>query len=148
MAKWEETANSIKPMIDDNSLWKQIGYISNSSVDCEPILLSAKYENNVYPIVVEAPTGLNNPKYDWTKHMWVDQDATSNSERLTNTENSLKSVAEQAKAAVDASEKVQQALTNISKGQNDQMAQLANMLKLLAPVLAKENTTTGGATNA
>lgn len=148
MADWKETADSIKPMINENSLWKQIGYISKDDIDCEPILLTEKHDKNFFPVILEEPTGLNRPKYDRNKGMWVEQDATNNSERLTNAENAIKSANSQVQAAVDASKEVQKTLSDISKGQSDQMEQLANMLKLLAPVLAKENTTTGGAKNA
>lgn len=135
MAEWEETANSIKPMINENSLWKQIGYMSKDNVDCEPILLSSKHEDNIYPIVVETPTGLNNPKYDWTKHMWVDQDATSNSVRLTQTEKILETVQNQAESISKENEALKDSLSNIEKGQKDQTQTLAQVVQMMAPLL-------------
>lgn len=51
MAEWQDTANDLTKQIDENSIWKQIGYMSNNDVDCEPILLSQKHDSDFYPIV-------------------------------------------------------------------------------------------------
>ena len=144
MAEWQETADNLKPIISENSMWKQIGYISNNDVDCEPILLTKKHEENIYPIVVEAPTGMNNPKYDWTKHMWVDQDAASTSVRLTNAEKAIQTAQEQAATTASENKDLKDSLDGIAKSQTEQSKQMAEMLQLLAPVVAK----TGGDTNA
>ena len=144
MAEWQETADNIKPMISDNSMWKQIGYMSNDDVDCEPILLTEKHDNNFYPVVVEAPTGFNNPKYIWEKHMWVDQDATSNSVRLTNAEKAIQTAQEQATSATNENKDLKNSLDDIAKSQTEQSKQMAQMLQLLAPAVAKN----GGNTNA
>lgn len=146
MAEWEDTATELSKEINENSLWKQVGYISNSDVDCEPILLSKKHDNDFYPIVIEAPTGLNNPKYDWTKHVWVDQDATSNSVRLTNAEKAIQTAQEQAKTISTENQTLKDSLSNIEKGQKDQTQTLAQMLQMMAPLLTSK--TDGGNTNA
>lgn len=146
MAEWQETADNIKPMINENSIWKQIGYMSNSDFDCEPILLSKKHDNDFYPIVIEKPTGLNNPKYDWTKHVWVDQDATSNSVRLTNAEKAIQSAQEQAKTVSAENQTLKDNLNSIIKGQKDQTQTLAQIVQMVAPLLPKTND--GGNTNA
>lgn len=147
MTEWKDTATELGKEINENSLWKQIGYISNSDVDCEPILLSKKHDNDFYPIVVEAPTGLNNPKYDWTKHVWVDQDATSNSVRLTQTEKTLETVQNQAESISKENEALKDSLSNIERGQKDQTQTLANVVQMMAPLLAPK-TDNGGSTNA
>lgn len=147
MAEWEDTADKIKPMINENSLWKQIGYKSNNEVDCEPILLTKKQEENIFPIVVEAPTGLNNPKYIWEKHMWVDQSAASNSVRLTQTEKALKTVQEQAESVSAENKTLKETLTNIEESQKDQTKTLAQMLQMMAPLLTPK-ANDGGSKNA
>lgn len=147
MAEWEETANELSKEINDNSIWKQIGYISKDNVDCEPILLSSKHEENIYPIVVETPTGLNNPKYDWIKHIWVDQDATSNSVRLTQTEKALVTVQNQAEAVSKENEVLKDSLSNIEKGQKDQTQTLAQVVQMMAPLLTPKKSE-GGSTDA
>lgn len=147
MTEWEKTADSIKPMINDNSIWKQIGYISNESVDCEPILLSEKHDNDFYPIVIKEPTELNNPKYDWAKHMWVDQDATSNSVRLTNAEKAIQLAQEQTKTVSTENQTLKDTLNNIEKGQKDQTQTLAQVVQMMAPLLAPK-TDNGGNANA
>lgn len=147
MAEWEETANELNKEINVNSMWKQIGYISKDNVDCEPILLSSKHEDNIYPIVVEAPTGFNNPKYDWTKHMWVDQDATSNSVRLTQTEKTLETVQNQAESISKENEVLKDSLSNIEKGQKDQTKTLAQVVQMMAPLLTPKKND-GGSSDA
>lgn len=147
MAEWQDTANDLTKQIDENSIWKQIGYMSNNDVDCEPILLSQKHDNDFYPIIIEKPTGLNNPKYDWTKHVWVDQDATSNSVRLTNAEKAIQSAQEQAKTVSAENQTLKDNLDSIIKGQKDQTQTLAQVVQMMAPLLTPK-TNNGGNTNA
>lgn len=142
---WQDVANEIKNEVDEHSRWKQIGYISKNGKDCEPILLSTKYDNDDWPIVVKAPTGLNNPKYDWHTHEWVEQDATSNSYRLNDVEQKIKSLQKTATNASQNNDNLQQSLSDISKSQKVQSQQLAQLLQLVAPIVAKDD---GGKTNA
>ena len=147
MAEWQDTANDLTKQIDENSIWKQIGYMSNNDVDCEPILLSKKHNNDFYPVVIEAPTDLNNPKYDWTKHVWVDQDAANTSVRLTNAEKAIQTAQEQAKTISTENQTLKDSLSNIEKGQKDQTQTLAQVVQMVAPLLTPK-TNDGGNTNA
>lgn len=150
MAEWEDNLKAKEKLVDETGFFKQIVYVSNDKYDCLPVPFPVKLDAATsFPFIAEEPKGLNNPKYDWNSYQWVDQDAANNSERLNQVEKTLKSVTDQTKTAVDASQKVQNALTNISKGQSNQMADMAKMLKLIAPFLAKENiNAAGGANNA
>ncbi len=142
---WQDVADEIKNEVDEHSRWKQIGYISKNGKDCEPILLSTKYDNDDWPIVVKAPTGLNNPKYDWHTHEWVEQDATSNSYRLNDVEQKIESLQKTATNTSKNNDNLQQSLSDISKSQKVQSQQLAQLLQLVAPIVAKDD---GGKTNA
>lgn len=142
---WQDIANERKKLISDDGLWHQIGYVSNDDVDCEPILLSRKHNTDIWPIVLTEPTGLNHPKYDWNKHQWVEQDAASNSVRLKEVEQKIDSVQKETTSVTQDNNALQQALDGISKGQQAQSQQLAQMLQLIAPIVAKDN---GGANNA
>lgn len=144
-ANWQDIANERKKLISDDGLWHQIGYVSNDDVDCEPILLSRKHDTDIWPIVLTEPTGLNHPKYDWNKHQWIEQDAASNSVRLKEVEQKIDSVQKETTSVTQDNNALQQALDGISKGQQAQSQQLAQMLQLLAPIVAKDN---GGANNA
>ena len=124
---------------------EQIGYISNDDVDCEPILLSKKHDADVWPIVITEPSGLNHPKYDWNKHQWVEQDAASNSVRLKEVEQKVDSVQKATTTVSQDNNALQQSLDGISKGQQAQSQQLAQLLQLVAPIVAKN---VGGANNA
>lgn len=144
---WQEVADEIKNEVDEHSRWKQIGYISKNGKDCEPILLSTKYDNDDWPIVVKAPTGLNNPKYDWHTHEWVEQDATSNSYRLNAVEKSVQSLQQSDQQAAKDNTDIKDTLSGIAKGQ-------AEMLKLIGSATSPKAPTTtdskqdGGTTNA
>lgn len=142
---WQDVVDEIKNEVDEHSRWKQIGYISKNGKDCEPILLSTKYDNDDWPIVVKAPTGLNNPKYDWHTHEWVEQDATSNSYRLNDVEQKIESLQKTATNASQNNDNLQQSLSDISKSQKVQSQQLAQLLQLVAPIVAKDD---GGKTHA
>lgn len=144
-ANWQYLANERKKLISDDGLWHQIGYVSNDDVDCEPILLSTKHDVDVWPIVATEPSGLNNPKYDWTKHQWIEQDAASNSVRLKEVEQKIDSVQQATTSVTQDNNALQQSLDGISKGQQAQSQQLAQLLQLVAPMVAKNG---GGATNA
>lgn len=144
-ANWQYLANERKKLISDDGLWHQIGYVSNDDVDCEPILLSRKHDTDIWPIVLTEPTGLNHPKYDWNKHQWIEQDAASNSVRLKEVEQKIDSVQKETTSVTQDNNALQQALDGISKGQQAQSQQLAQLLQLVAPIVAKN---IGGANNA
>lgn len=144
-ANWQDIANERKKLISDDGLWHQIGYVSNDDVDCEPILLSRKHDTDIWPIVLTEPTGINHPKYDWNKHQWIEQDAASNSVRLKEVEQKVDSVQKVTTAVTQDNTALQQSLTDIANGQQAQSQQLAQMLQLIAPIVAKDN---GGANNA
>lgn len=142
---WQDSANELKKEVNEHSLWKQIGYVSNDDVDCEPILLSRKHDTDIWPIVVTEPIGLNHPKYNWNKHQWVEQDAASNSVRLKEVEQKIDSVQKETTSVTQDNNALQQSLTNIANGQQTQSQQLAKLLQLVAPIVAKDG---GGANNA
>lgn len=145
MAEWQDDLKEQEKLVDETGYFKQIVYVSNDQFDCLPIPIPAKLNAEfAFPFVAEEPTGMNNPKYDWTKHVWVDQDATSTSVRLTNAEKAIESAQEQAASATNENKDLKNSLDDIAKSQTEQSKQMAQMLQLLAPVVAKN----GGNTNA
>lgn len=146
---WQDVANDLKQRIFTGSMGVQVAYKSCDgidAVDCEPILLTRKYDHDVWPIVVSEPTGLNNPKYDWRTHQWYEQDATNNSFRLNKVEKSIKDLKQSnAQTAKDNTE-IKDALSGNAKVQ-------AEMLKLIGSATSPKAPTTdnkqnGGTTNA
>ncbi|MCO6528585.1 MAG: hypothetical protein J6565_07350 [Lactobacillus sp.] len=160
----EQKTAELQKEITENSMWKQIGYISNSDTDCEPILLAEKHEITTYPIVVEAPTGLKSPKYDWTAHSWIENDPNSQGKQLAD----LKEQLDTAKQTITTiqeqqttvSKETNGALDKIQEAQEKQAEATAQLLQMVAPILAGKpsvpnvptpqttpdnNTTTGGA---
>ncbi len=145
MAEWQDDLKEQEKLVDETGFFKQIVYVSNDQFDCLPIPIPAKLNADfAFPFVAEEPTGMNNPKYDWTKHVWVDQDAASTSVRLTNAEKAIQTAQEQAASATNENKDLKNSLDDIAKNQTEQSKQMAQMLQLLAPAVAK----TGGNTNA
>lgn len=145
MAEWQDDLKQQEKLVDETGYFKQIVYVSNDQFDCLPIPFPAKIDADfAYPFVAEEPTGMNNPKYDWNKHVWVDQDAASTSVRLTNAEKAIQTAQEQAASATNENKDLKNSLDDIAKNQSEQSKQMAQMLQLLAPAVAK----TGGNTNA
>ncbi len=145
MAEWQDDLKEQEKLVDETGFFKQIVYVSNDQFDCLPIPFPAKLNADfAFPFVAEEPKGMNNPKYDWTKHVWVDQDAASTSVRLTNAEKAIQTAQEQAASATNENKDLKNSLDDIAKNQSEQSKQMAQMLQLLAPAVAK----TGGNTNA
>ena len=145
MAEWQDDLKEQKKLVDETGYFKQIVYVSNNQFDCLPIPIPAKLNADfAYPFVAEEPTGMNNPKYDWNKHVWVDQDAASTSVRLTNAEKAIQSAQKQAASATNENKDLKNSLDDIAKSQTEQSKQMAQMLQLLAPAVVKN----GGNTNA
>lgn len=145
MAEWQDDLKEQEKLVDETGYFKQIVYVSNDQFDCLPIPIPAKLNAEfAFPFVAEEPTGMNNPKYDWTKHVWVDQDAASTSVRLTNAEKAIQTAQEQAASATNENKDLKNSLDDIAKSQTEQSKQMAQMLQLLAPTVAKN----GGNTNA
>ena len=145
---WQDAANALKQRIDKDSLWVQVGYISNDKIDCEPILLSEKHEDNFWPVIVEEPpVNLIHPKYDYPKHRWVELEAESNSSRLTDVEKSVQALKESDQQVAKDNTDIKDTLSGIAKGQ-------AEMLKLIGSATSPKAPTTtdskqdGGTTNA
>ena len=148
MAEWQDDLKQQEKLVDETGYFKQIVYVSNDQFDCLPIPIPAKLNADfAFPFVAEEPTGMNNPKYDWTKHMWVDQDAANTSVRLTNAEKAIQTAQEQAKTISTENQTLKDSLSNIEKGQKDQTQTLAQVVQMMAPLLTSK-TNDGGNTNA
>lgn len=145
MAEWQDDLKQQEKLVDETGYFKQIVYVSNDQFDCLPIPIPAKLNADfAFPFVAEEPKGMNSPKYDWTKHVWVDQDAASTNVRLTNAEKAIQTAQEQAASATNENKDLKNSLDDIAKNQTEQSKQMAQMLQLLAPAVAKD----GGSTNA
>lgn len=147
---WQDVANNLKQRIDNDSMFVQVAYKSCDGIDgadCEPMLLTKKYDHDVWPIVVSEPTGFNNPKYDWRTHQWFEQDATNNSYRLNEVEKAVKNLKQSDEQVTKDNTDIKDALSGIAKGQ-------AEMLKLIGSATSPKAPTTtdskqdGGTTNA
>lgn len=147
---WQDVANDLKQRIFTGSMGVQVGYKSCDGidgVDCEPILLTKKYDHDVWPIVVSEPTGLNNPKYDWRTHQWYEQDATNNSFRLNKVEKSIQDLKQSDKQVAKDNTDIKDALSGIAKGQAEMLKLIGSATSPKAPATS-DSTQNGGTTNA
>jgi len=147
---WQDVSNDLKQRIGKDSLWVQVAYKScegNDAVDCEPILLTRKYDHDVWPIVVSEPTGLNNPKYDWHTHQWFEQDATNNSFRLNKVEKSIQDLKQSDQQVAKDNTDIKDALSGIAKGQAEMLKLIGSATSPKAPTTS-DSTQNGGTTNA
>lgn len=143
---WQDKIAEKQKILDESGLWAQMGFISNSEIDCEPVLLFKKHETNFYPIIVEAPpANFIKPKWDKIKHMWIDNDNASTSSRLNSVEKTIETVQQNNVAVQSENKDLKIALSNLANGQ-------AQMLKLLGAATspkanATDSTLDGGSTN-
>lgn len=144
MTDLEQKTAELQKEINENSIWKQIGYISNSDTDCEPILLAEKHEITTYPIVVEAPTGLKCPKYDWTAHSWIENDQNNQGKQLADLKAQLatakQTITTLQEQQTTVSKETNGALDKIQQTQEKQAEATAQLLQMLAPILAGKST--------
>lgn len=144
---WQDVANDLKQRIDKDSLWVQVGYISNDKIDCEPILLSEKHNDNFWPVIVEPPVDLVHPKYDYTKHRWVELEAENNSSRLTDVEKSVQALKESDQQVAKDNTDIKDTLSGIAKGQAEMLKLIGSATSPKVPTTS-DSTQNGGTTNA
>ena len=146
---WQDVANDLKQRIFTGSMGVQVGYKSCDgidAVDCEPILLTKKYDHDVWPIVVSEPTGFNNPKYDWRTHQWVEQDATNNSYRLNTVEKAVKTLKQTDEQVTKDNNDIKNSLNDIAKGQAEMLKLIGSATSPKAPATT-DSKQDGGSTN-
>ena len=145
---WPDVSNALKQRIGKDSLWVQVGYISNDKIDCEPILLSEKHEDNFWPVIVEEPpVNLTHPKYDYPKHRWVELEAESNSSRLTDVEKSIQSLKQSEEQVAKDNTDIKDALSGNAKVQAEMLKLIGSATSPKAPATS-DSTQNGGTTNA
>lgn len=145
---WPDVSNALKQRIDKDSLWVQVGYISNDKIDCEPILLSEKHEDNFWPVIVEEPpVNLIHPKYDYPKHRWVELEAESNSSRLTDVEKSVQALKQSDQQAAKDNTEIKDALSSNAKVQAEMLKLIGSATSPKAPATS-DSAQNGGTTNA
>ena len=145
---WSDISNALKQRIDKDSLWVQVGYISNDKIDCEPILLSEVHKENFWPVIVEEPpANLVHPKWDYSNHRWVELEAESNSSRLTDVEKSIQDLKQLDKQVAKDNTEIKDALSGNAKVQAEMLKLIGSATSPKAPATS-DSTQNGGTTNA
>lgn len=70
---WQELADELTKLIV-NDKTKMVAYRSDDAVNCKPEIIDTITVNS-YPYVIEAPTDMIDPKYNWLSRTpcWEDQ---------------------------------------------------------------------------
>lgn len=162
--EWERKEAILQKILDDsNGFYKQIVYVSNNKHDCSPELATDKMDSNEYPHVVERPTGMQHPVYDWTDrpNHWVEGNADYQGKRISTLENDVQNLSKaqetlQNTAQAQASTQ-QQSGTNLKQIQMQsvqagqmigQLSMIVNQLNAKLDQLLKQNSSTTGTSNA
>lgn len=131
--QWEKDTNDLKKKMD-GTLYVQVAWISNQDHPCKPILLSFAMTHNYLPIVVEEPTGLQNPIYDWINKKWRERDTSALSEQLTDVKKQVESLNNEVqsnKESLKNNEELIKDVNNLQKGQ----ANITTVLGQLLPAV-------------
>jgi uncharacterized coiled-coil protein SlyX len=80
---WQEIADNLAKQKEKDNLDVQLVYTSNNDINCMPTFIPLKITDNLYPYVVEAPTGMKDPKYNWQTVQWEDKDIERQADAIT-----------------------------------------------------------------
>ena len=116
---WQDKANEMKKQVG-NGLFVQLAYRSDEKHDCEPVLLSEKQDFNRFPIVVDVPTGLTSPKFNWSTGKWVENTTAGLANQLVEVKENVEKIQKQQEQA--AKEKSE------SSAKNDQLTKLVTIM--------------------
>lgn len=123
---WQEKADALKVLLKPNGMYVQIVYQSDDDHDCEPIPIPYELDHDKYPMVVEAPTGMNHPKFEWgvDHHGWHEAEAQAQGERIKTLEDTTKNLSTNVK-------QLQQDNTKTVQANEASTKQITNMAKLV-----------------
>lgn len=137
---WQERELEAKTYIKDNPLYSQIVYISNDTDNCFPIPFHS-LDSNSYPYVVERPTGIDNPKFNWKTLQWEELSSGSQASKLNKLANDIATL--ESKSNKENSELTKQ-LENLEKITSTNTEASAQIIQMLSAISAKINATEGG----
>lgn len=94
---WQIQADKLQKVADELTAkgeYAKVGYKSDNSIGCEPILLTTKQDKDEYPIAVTRPDGFVAPNYEWfgDHQGWVETASVAQGKRLGSLEESLDSM--------------------------------------------------------
>ena len=94
---WQIQADKLQKVADELTAkgeYAKVGYKSDNSISCEPILLTTKQDKDEYPIAVTRPDGFVAPNYEWfgDHQGWVETASLAQGKRLGSLEESLDSM--------------------------------------------------------
>lgn len=135
--EWQKQTEEKQKLLK-GGLFKQIAWISNDEYPCSPVALTDSMNQSVMPIVVDEPTGLQNPTYDWINRKWVERDTSALSEQVTQVIQDMKKVNETVEEvkqtqenSTNSNDQVVEAIKEMQAGQAQTTAVLSQVLPLL-----------------
>lgn len=99
---WQELADEINKLVV-NDKTKIVAYRSDDAVNCKPEIIDTITVDS-YPYVLEAPTGMVDPKYNWLSRTpcWEEQALAGQAKQLSKLSAQLADVSEQLDQVVKA----------------------------------------------
>lgn len=120
-------------------------YKSTDEVPCE-VWFAPKNAEIRQPFTLTPPNpDFKNPKFDFINYTWFDLGTETQAQKLGAIADAVDNLKETTKDVSQNNDALQQSLESISKSQQSQSQQLAQMLQLIAPMVAQN---AGGANNA
>lgn len=140
---WQKKADELSKRIDGN-LFVQLAYRSDPLHSCEPVLLSEKQTQDIYPIVVEVPTGMINPKFNWHSSKWEETDSAAMATQLNNLTTKVNQI-EANGGSADLKKQVSDMQKQVTTDQQSTQKQLAQLLVMVSSLMAKPTSTQSAA---
>ncbi|MBH9986597.1 hypothetical protein [Lactobacillus sp. M0390] len=120
-------------------------YKSTDEVPCE-VWFAPKNAEIRQPFTLTPPNpDFKNPKFDFINYSWFDLGTETQAQKIGAIADAVDNLKEKTKDVIQNNDALQQSLGSISKSQQSQSQQLAQMLQLIAPMVAQN---AGGANNA
>lgn len=147
----EEMANSqdsngatTQTASDTEKMYVQV-YKSTDDVPCE-VWFAPKNAEIRQPFTLTPPNpDFKNPKFDFINYSWFDLGTETQAQKIGAIADAVDNLKKETKDVSQNNDALQQLLESISKSQQSQSQQLAQMLQLIAPMVAQN---AGGANNA
>ena len=129
---------------DTEKMYIQV-YKSTDVVPCE-VWFAPKNAEIRQPFTLTPPNpDFKNPKFDFINYSWFDLGTETEVQKIGAIADAVDSLTEKTKDVSQNNDALQQSLESISNSQQSQSQQLAQMLQLIAPMVAQN---AGGANNA
>ncbi|MBP2057910.1 hypothetical protein J2Z60_001085 [Lactobacillus colini] len=126
--EWEKIEADAQKLVNESSYYNQVAYISDNKHDCMPVAVDVLMGDD-YPYVVDRPTGLINPKFNWDTHEWIENNAAGQAKQLASLQETIKNLSLKSEEIDKKNKEVTYALQNVQEVQVLTSKQNAEFMK-------------------